>query len=134
MMASGGVPGIPSVSVGMKPPPTVALFADSLAITPFGSPRPKLSGVFEARRASAYAISDAMAPPAAGNMPMTVPMTELRSKFHLPDQMMLAARHTKTPKLRAEFRAGIGRRDDRSAPAQNRPISATTILTPPRSA
>ena len=38
--ASGGVPGMPSTSVGMKPPPTVALLAASVAMIPPGSPWP----------------------------------------------------------------------------------------------
>src|SRR3546814_15285220 len=50
MMASGGVPGMPRVRVGMKPAPTVALLAASVASTPLGSPRPKRSGVLEARK------------------------------------------------------------------------------------
>src|SRR3546814_1554281 len=43
MTASGGVPGMPSTRVGMKPPPTVALLADSVACTPSISPLPKRS-------------------------------------------------------------------------------------------
>ncbi len=52
MIASGGVPGMPSTSVGMNPPPTVALFEASVAITPSGSPVPKRSGCFDERLAS----------------------------------------------------------------------------------
>ncbi len=52
MTASAGVPGMPSTSVGMKPPPTVALFADSEAMMPSGSPVPKRLRILGTRRAS----------------------------------------------------------------------------------
>ena len=47
LIAVAASPGIPSVKVGIKAPPHTALFADSDAITPSGSPFPKLLGFFE---------------------------------------------------------------------------------------
>ena len=48
-MAATPPPGIPRVSVGMRAPATHALFEASGAMTPSGTPVPKLSGFFEAR-------------------------------------------------------------------------------------
>ena len=72
--ASGGVPGIPRHSVGIKPPPTVALFAVSDAIKPSGSPLPKLSLFLELLFASPYETMLAILPPAPGRIPIKVPM------------------------------------------------------------
>ena len=46
-MAVVGDPGMPSVSIGSMEPVLAALFADSGAATPFMSPLPKFSGVFD---------------------------------------------------------------------------------------
>ncbi len=43
---------MPSTKVGMRPLPTVALLADSEAMTPSGSPLPKRSGWRELRSAT----------------------------------------------------------------------------------
>ena len=56
MTASGGVPGIPKTSVGMKPPPTVALLADSVAWMPFG--RALAEAFLIARAAAGFRVGD----------------------------------------------------------------------------
>ena len=52
MIASGGAPGMPSVTSGIIPPPTTALFAVSVATTPSTIPVPYFSGCFDVLRAS----------------------------------------------------------------------------------
>ena len=81
-MASGGVPGMPRTNVGIKPPPTVALLADSVAMMPSGSPSPNLWWGLAVRLASEYATRPATDPPAPGKMPTTVPMTEDRIRLN----------------------------------------------------
>jgi hypothetical protein len=46
-MTAGGLPGMPSVTMGMSAPPMQALLAVSAEIRPAGSPLPKRSGCFE---------------------------------------------------------------------------------------
>ena len=65
---------MPKQSVGIKPPPTVALFAVSEAIRPSGSPFPKFSLFLELLFASPYETILAILPPAPGRIPINVPI------------------------------------------------------------
>src|SRR5660398_154140 len=62
--------------VGMSEPPSLALLADSEAITPSISPVPKVSGCVELCMATVYETKFAAAPPTPGMIPTKVPIAD----------------------------------------------------------
>ena len=80
-------PGTPRVMRGIIAPPVVALFAHSDAANPSMEPFPYNSGLRATFFDSSYPIKHAIAPPAPGAIPITIPViaaTSIGSKilFH----------------------------------------------------
>ena len=75
-------PGIPKSNVGIRAPPSLALFADSGAITPRISPLPNREVSLLVCLRWLYAIQSTTVPPSPGNAPTTQPSVEHRSTSH----------------------------------------------------
>ena len=71
-------PGIPSAIIVIRAPPSVALLEDSGAMIPSGVPVPNFSGCLDAFFAWSYAKMLAMVPPAPGNIPTKMPISDER--------------------------------------------------------
>lgn len=74
--AATELPGIPSVIVGTKEPPTHPLFPASAAATPSGLPFPNRCLTFEICLEKLYEINAAIVAPSPGRTPITVPVPD----------------------------------------------------------
>ena len=87
-------PGMPNSNVGTRAPPSLALLADSGAITPRMSPVPYLSLFFVVWIAWPYAIQSITVPPRPGRAPTKQPIIAHLRESHLFDiQSLKPAAH-----------------------------------------
>ena len=87
------LPGMPSVSVGMKPVCAAALFAASGAATPSIAPLPKREGSRASFFSSMYAANEDSAGPVPGSMPKSAPTKVPRTVGHEESFKSARARH-----------------------------------------